>query len=148
VAAITARASSVSAERCVAEGSAMPRSSVHLLAYLGNAAALAAFAFFAFTRNVGNLFVGLDGTYMLTIIQQQFPWMPASLGFSGNPLKGLGDMWYPTNTPLIPGYALPEALFGAAAVGEGRFQALAFAVFAVELFLTTVILGRSLGFER
>ena len=126
----------------------MPRSLMIFFFYLINTVTIAGFVFFAFSRNAGNLYVGLDGTYMLTIIQHQFPWMPHSLGFAGNPLKGLGDIWYPLNAPLLAGYIIPVAAFGVEGIGEHHFQALACTIFAVEVFATTVILGRSLGFGR
>lgn len=143
-----AAAERLCAQNIVVERTTMPRSRIHFLYYLINTIAVTAFALFAFSRNAGNVFVGLDGTYMLTIVQRQFPWMPLSLGFPGNPLKGLGDIWYPINTPLLPGYIIPVAAFGVEGVGGVHFQALACTIFAVEVYLTTVILGRSLGLER
>ena len=100
----------------------------------------------SFLRNRGHIFAGLDGSYILTLVKDQATWAPRALGFSVNPLQGLGDIWLALNTQLLPGYVIPVQLFGATAVADAEFHALSYTVFATELFLTTFIFGRLVGF--
>jgi hypothetical protein len=100
----------------------------------------------SFLRNRGHIFAGLDGSYILTLVKDQATWAPRALGFSVNPLQGLGDIWLALNTQLLPGYVIPVHIFGAAAIVDAKFHALSYTIFATELFLATVIFGRAVGF--
>src|SRR5882757_569826 len=104
--------------------------------------------FAAFLRNGGNIFVGLDGSYMLAILKDQGTWMSGVLGFGMNPLQGLGDVWVPLNERLFAGYQLPILMLGVDAAYSAPFQAIAYTIFASELFLATLIAGRAFGFDR
>jgi hypothetical protein len=89
--------------------------------------------------NRPRLFDGVDGNYMLTIAKQQFEWGAPMFGLSNNFLQSLGNIWFPLNTPLIPGYAIPELL------NSGELNpVVSYAIFAAELFLATFLLGLSL----
>ena len=103
----------------------------------------------SFFRNRGHIFAGLDGAYMLTIVKDQPAWDLGGLGFSANLLQGLGDIWFGgMNTQMFPGYVIPARLFGIDAIADAEFQALSYTIFASELFLAAVIVGRAVGFDR
>jgi hypothetical protein len=116
--------------------------------FAGHALLFAGLAFTVFHRNAGNMFVGLDGTYMLTLVARQFDWLPPAIGFAGDPFRGLGDMSFALNARLLPGYFIPALVFGGANVAHVAFQALAATIFAVEIFVAVYVLGRSLQYDR
>jgi hypothetical protein len=55
-----------------------------------------------FFLNRRNLLGYIDGQYLLTLVRNQTEFMPSVFGFSTNPLEGLGDLWFFTNTRWIP----------------------------------------------
>src|ERR1051326_1444203 len=59
---------------------------------------------FSYMRD--GLFYRSDGTYHLTVVTSQKKWMSPEIGFSFNFLQGLGDIWAPTATQLMPGFRL------------------------------------------
>ena len=99
----------------------------------------------AFHRLPGHLFIGLDGAYMLTDIAQQYAWTRPAAGFFANPLQGLGDIWFPFNAWLSPGYLLPHLVLGGVSPGAPIFQASVYAVHAAFLFLGVAVALRSMA---
>ena len=56
----------------------------------------------AFWLNRRNLLGYIDGQYLLTLAKNQSDFANWNLGFSTNPLQGLGELWYFSNTRSIP----------------------------------------------
>lgn len=100
---------------------------------------LVAFLLVAFDNNRAYLLFGLDGHYMMTIAKQQHVWMPMSAGLTNNFFQSLGNVWFPLNTALIPGYAI--SLFSN---GGEIDPVLSYVIFSVELFAAVFILSMSL----
>ena len=96
------------------------------------------FSFFA-----DALFYRYDGTFILTMAIEQKKWMAAGIDFSLNSLEGIGDIWIPTNTSLIPGFVL-GGLLG----NDHWMPVIACFVFALEFFVSTLVLGWSVGAGR
>jgi hypothetical protein len=96
------------------------------------------FSFFA-----DALFYRYDGTFILTMATAQKKWMASGIDFSLNPLEGLGDIWIPTATSLIPGFVL-----GGILGNDHWMPVIACFVSALEFFLSTLVLGRCLGAGR
>ncbi len=96
------------------------------------------FSFFA-----DALFYRYDGTFILTMTTAQKKWMAPGIDFSLNLLEGLGDIWIPTATSLIPGFVL-GSIFG----NEHWMPVIACFVFALEFFLSTLVLGLCVGAGR
>lgn len=84
-----------------------------------------------------------DGTYLLAMVTSQKKWMSPEIGFSLNFLQGLGDIWMPTATQLMPGFIL--ALLAA---DVEWMPVIALLVFALEFFFSTIVLARCLGAGR
>jgi len=95
------------------------------------------FSFFA-----DALFYRYDGTFILTMATAQKKWMASGIDFSLNPLEGLGDIWIPTATSLIPGFVLGGIL------NDHWMPVIACFVFALEFFLSTLVLGLCVGAGR
>jgi hypothetical protein len=98
--------------------------------------------------NVGNLFISIDGTYMLTLLANQSIWNPPAFGFYWTNLQGLWSLQFPLNAFWLPAYFIPYALFGITDFAGAQFQAFAYSWFAVELFVATLVLGVALRFDR
>src|SRR5262249_20672372 len=74
-----------------------------LLRTLGGQLLLAALvAVGAFLLNRRNLLGYIDGQYLLTLVRNQSDFMGPVFGFAINPLQGLADLWFFTNTWWIP----------------------------------------------
>ncbi len=100
----------------------------------------AAIGLLAFWLDRGDLLGYIDGQYLLTLIRQQAEFAASGPVFSTNPLQGLGDVWYTTNTLWIP-----ELRFGGLFTGPAA-QRIAIHWFAfIEIFLATTLLARWLG---
>jgi hypothetical protein len=59
-----------------------------------------------FSLNRTNLLGYIDGQYLLTLMDNQAEFDTAAPIFSANPLQGLGDVWYFSNTLWIPEFSL------------------------------------------
>ena len=102
-----------------------------------------ALAAIVFHHYAGALFYRYDGTFILAMVKAQSHWMASGLGFSMNFLEGLGDLWIPTATSLIPGFVVGNL------IGDDRLMPVAACfIFAAEFFLATVVLARCLGAGR
>lgn len=107
-----------------------------VLVVLGlNFISFVALSYFAFRINEPHLFYGLDGSYMMELFREQIEWLPLQPGFSNNFLQSLGNVWFPLNVYLIPGYAV--SMLNAGKVDP----AVSYTIFASELFLATLSLG-------
>jgi hypothetical protein len=118
----------------------------YFLCVLFNLICFAGVMYISFFRNRGHIFAGLDGSYILTLVKGQAMWAPLGLGFSANPLQSLGNIWFALNTQLFPAYVVPIQFFGIEAIGDAKFHALSYTIFASELFLATLLVGRAVGF--
>jgi len=92
-----------------------------------------------FSINEASLFGKMDGDFARTLLQQQMLWKGFEFGFGANFFQSIGgNMWFPLNTILDPGYAMGNI--------TGHFNVgLAYTVWALELFLSTLMLSRILG---
>src|SRR5262245_56698052 len=64
----------------------------------------------AFFLNRRNLLGYIDGQYLLTLGRNQSEFLGPTFGFSTNPLQGLGDLWFFTNTQWIPELSVSRLL--------------------------------------
>ena len=103
-------------------------------------ATLVAVAAFWFNRD--QLLGYIDGQYLLTLVSDQANFAAPSLVFSSNPLQGIGDLWYSTNTLWIPELSIAR-LFSDAGVQKVAVHAAAFA----EIFAATSLLAFWLGYS-
>jgi hypothetical protein len=110
---------------------------VVLQPFLFNAVSFFALSLFAFRHNAKLLFFGFDGRFEISWIAQQTAFVRPMLGFSGDFLHGLGNVWFAVNPWLIPGY-----VFALNAPGDLTNFPLAYAWCATELFAATYVLGR------
>lgn len=94
----------------------------------------------AFGLNAPVAFFRFDGTFLLSVAENQARWMASGGVFSANPLEGNAGLWFPTATELIPGFVVGR-LIG----GDHGLPAVAFAWFATEFFVAVIALGWSLG---
>ena len=94
-------------------------------------------------RRILPLFASLvyrfDGSFILTHATTQRRWMAPGFGLSANPLEGIGDLWFPIATQWSPGFAI-GGLFG-----QRLMPVAACLIFALEFFLSTLVLARCLG---
>lgn len=110
---------------------------------VANVAWLVVVSFLALRANRPNLLHGLDGTYMMTMVRQQADWVPLGAGLTNNFFQSLGNMWFPANMRLIPGYLASLVL------GGGQVDpVIAYTVFTLEVFLAVYLLGAWLGLGR
>jgi hypothetical protein len=98
--------------------------------------------------NVGNLFISIDGAYLLTLLTNQSIWNTPALGFEWTNLQGLWSLQFPLNAFLIPAYFLPHDVLGITDFASAQFQTFAYSWCAAELFVATLLLGLALKFDR
>ncbi|HYA29682.1 MAG TPA: hypothetical protein VEI95_12750, partial [Acidobacteriota bacterium] len=123
-------------KQLVQKGNASPENWPTLLVVLGlNFLSFVVFSFLSFKLNESHLFYGMDGGYMMDLVREQMEWLPLQLGFSNNFLQSLGNVWFPLNAYLTPGYAV-------SILNGGQVDpALSYTIFSSELFLATLWLG-------
>jgi len=103
---------------------------------------LVAFLSFAFSQNIGNLFMGLDGLTMVSLADQQLTYFGISPDLHSNVLQGLGNLSIPANLSVIPAYWF--TIFDG-----GHFTPQAtYVCFAVVPFITTLLAGWNYRFSR
>jgi hypothetical protein len=97
----------------------------------------------SFRHNAPYLFYGLDGRYEVSLIASSSILVPPLLGYTGDFLHGLGNVWFSVNPRFIPAYFLSLS-------GPGDFSdfPLTYAICATELFLATFAAGRLLCAPR
>ena len=88
------------------------------------------------------LFYRYDGTFILVLTRSQSKWMAPGIGFSLNYLQALGDVWIPTATSWIPGLLLGSWF------NDQWLPVVACFIFALEYFLSTILLARCIGGDR
>lgn len=92
------------------------------------------------SRNNAFLLYGLDGSYFLQMVKEQYS-LPFHLGFTNNFLQSLGNIYFPINTLLVPGYLLPAIL------GNGIVNKIfCYLIFTTEIYLTIFIISKILKF--
>ncbi len=92
-----------------------------------------------FSNNSVLLFCDLDGSYMKTVVRHQHDWVNSGLSLPANPFQGLGNVFFPINSYLLPGHLLSSAFFA------GEMEPIAcYTIISVELFLALFLLWRSL----
>ena len=113
---------------------------VHLISFT-------VFAHAALTRSYGTLALGGDGGFQFLNAMQQWMWAPFAIGFYSNPFQALGNVWFPSNTKLTPLYVIPALLLqsGGQLHIQPEYVILAYTVGSLELFLSCLVLARSLG---
>ncbi len=100
-----------------------------------NVLSFAALCVVTFRLNEARLFTGLDGSYMSVLAKQQVLWAKPGLGFTSNFFQGVGNIWFPFNSSLIPGYIVSSFL------NSGKLDpALSYLIFSIELFVSTYLL--------
>jgi hypothetical protein len=102
----------------------------------------AALCAIVFTHYAETLFYRYDGTFLLTLVGSQAKWMARGLGFSLNYLQGMGDIWIPTVTSWIPALRLGSFF------SDRWLPVVAWLIFALEYFLSSVALARCMGGDR
>jgi hypothetical protein len=90
----------------------------------------------AFVLNRENILSYIDGHYLVTLARNQAEFSAGEFGFSTNPLQGLGDLWFFTNSNWLPELAVSR-LFSDPAWQIVAVQSLAFS----ELFAMTFALA-------
>lgn len=106
---------------------------------LGHVVSFATLAVVAFSLSASTAFFRFDGTFLLSVAVNQSRWMGDAGAFSANPLEGQAGAWFPTEMRLIPGFVAGRM------AGDALLPAIAFAWFATEFFVATLVLGRALG---
>jgi hypothetical protein len=135
-----ALASGPAARDASASGSE-PRRRARLLTGLAtNLISLVAFCLVAFSLNEAYLLWNMDGLHFKVMAQKQVTWLPHLLGYSANPLESLGNVWYPLNMALEPGFLLARD-----PVTAELDVVLCYTLLSLELFCSTWLLATSLG---
>jgi hypothetical protein len=99
-------------------------------------ASFVAFLLIAYTLNDAYLLWEMDGKRFEFLVRQQHFWFPFYFGYTNDFLHSLGNIWYPLNMKLDPGFLLatdPES-----GVLDRR---LSYLIFSVELYLSTFLLS-------
>lgn len=100
---------------------------------------LAAFGTIAFRDNQSNLLIGIDGSYIMTIVKQQHLWSTTLPGLTSNFFQSLGNVWIPLNAGLVPAYVFS---FDS---GSGLLDpVLCYTIVSIELFLAVYLLCRAI----
>jgi hypothetical protein len=104
------------------------------------------FAHAALTHSYGTLAYGEDGGFHFLQAMVQWTWAPLALGLYSDPFQGLGNISFPSITKLTALYVIPALLFnsGATLQIEPRYVILAYTIGSFELFLSCLVLARSL----
>jgi hypothetical protein len=124
--------------------SAVPSRTLFSILVTGHVVLFIIFSHDAFSRHQGDLFIGVDGAYMLTLVAQQFVWVPIAAGFSANPFQALGDLWYNLNAWLLLGFVIPHFVLAQDIWGPA-FRISSYTLFALELFGAPLIMARAIG---
>lgn len=98
------------------------------------------FSMVAFYINKLYLFYGEDGHYMMNLARGEIVWRGLEVGLTNNFLQSLGDVWFPLNTVLIPGYLV------ATLTNDNIMSAImAYAIFSFEFFIVGLAISRYIG---
>jgi hypothetical protein len=107
-----------------------------------NALSLLALSLVMFRLQAPVTFFRYDGTFILSVVKNQAEWMPGIGAFTMDFLKGLGGIWFPMDTRMMPGFAIGRLS------GFGDWlPALSATWFAAELAVATMLTCRTLELE-
>jgi hypothetical protein len=107
--------------------------------WAGSLLSFVALAAVAFSHYSQALFYRFDGSFILTHAVTQPRWAAPCFDLSANFLEGLGDLWFPITTKWDPGFLI-GGLFG-----QRLMPVVACVIFAVEFFVSTLLLARCIG---
>jgi hypothetical protein len=105
----------------------------------GSLLSFLALAAVAFSHYRHTLFYRFDGSFILTHAVSQPRWAAPGFGLSANFLEGIGDLWFPIATRWDPGF------FFGGLFDQRVMPVIASLIFALEFFLSTFVLARSIG---
>ncbi|HXM81111.1 MAG TPA: hypothetical protein VN929_04195 [Burkholderiales bacterium] len=104
--------------------------------FLASFLSFIAFLYIAFTLNDPYLLWNIDGKRFEYLVRQQHVWFPFYFGYTNDFLHSLGNIWYPLNMKLDPGFLL------ATDPSDGSLdRRLSYLIFSMELYLSTFLLG-------
>lgn len=89
-----------------------------------------------FHQNKYFLYWGLDGSYILDLAKRQFMPIQFRLGLENNLLQGIGNIWFPINYSILPGFIALNFSPEETAIENS------YLIFAFEIFVATLISGR------
>jgi hypothetical protein len=97
-----------------------------------------------FSRQIPIVMFRYDGTLLLSTAKNQARWMGDGLSYTMNFLEGNGGLWWAQiDTKFDPAFIL------ASIIADDKWTpVVAFTVYASEFFLTTILLGISLGLRN
>ncbi len=116
----------------------LPQSILRPSAWVFAASFLSFIVFFyvAYTLNDSYLLWNMDGKRFEYLIRQQRVWFPFYFGYTNDFFHSLGNIWYPLNMKLDPGFFL------ATDPADGTLdRRLSYLIFSVELYLSTFLLS-------
>jgi len=96
----------------------------------------------AFSNNQEYLFYGLDGNYMRSLAKDQVTWKGLEFGFGNNFFQSMGNVWFPLNEALLPGFRL-AALWHRGVIDP----VVAYVIFSIELFVVSYLIARRVGMD-
>ena len=100
-------------------------------------------SYISFKKNHSSLLLGLDGSYMMDIVRQQLNFgLYSWFGCTNNIFQSLGNIYFPLNTNLIPGYAISAILNN-----NEINKTLTYLIFSSEIFLVIYLFCRSFNFK-
>src|SRR5262249_44049583 len=81
-------------------------SSGNVLWLAANGLSLGVLSMVLFRLQAPVTFFRFDGMYFLTFVKNQAQWMPVLGTFTMDFLRGMGGIWFPTDTRLMPGFII------------------------------------------
>src|SRR6516165_7744985 len=97
-----------------------------------------------FSRQTPVVMFRYDGTLLLSTAKNQARWMGDGLSYTMNFLEGNGGLWWAQiDTKFDPAFILASII-----ADDKWMPVVAFTVYASEFFLTTILLGISLGLRN
>ena len=107
-----------------------------ILVFTASFLSFVAFFYIAYTLNDSYLLWNMDGKRFVYLVRQQSVWFPFYFGYTNDFFHSLGNIWYPLNMKLDPGFFL------ATDPTNGMLdRRLSYLIFSVELYLSTFLLG-------
>ena len=98
----------------------------------------------AFRRQIPVVMFRYDGTLLLSTAKNQQQWMGDGLSYTMNFLEGNGGLWWAQiDTKLDPAFIVASII-----ADDKWMPVVAFTIYASEFFLTTILLGISLGLRN
>jgi hypothetical protein len=114
--------------------------SSNLLWLAVNGLSLLALSLILFRLQAPVTFFRYDGTFILSVVKNQGEWMPGFGAYNIDFLKGMGGLWFPLHTRLVPGFVIGLL------AGDGEWlPALSATWFATEFAVATLFMSRTVG---